>query len=143
MQHTDSIIDVPKGFFRLEDFGGFGKNFGPAYGKRDDDRLILGFRVQPHHLNHHDVCHGGAMATFADMQIMGVKDQMHNQEHSPTINLSIDYIKPVFLHDWVECAVILDKETSGMVFTRGTMFCDGQVVARSSAIYKLIRNYPR
>ena len=84
--------------------------------------------------------HGGAMATFADTQLMAFRaGAEEGASHSPTISLSVDYLAPAAVGAWVEASVTLVKQTRTMLFTQAIMTVDGEPVARSSAIYR-IRN---
>ena len=40
---------------------------GPLYARWSGERLQLGFRVEHRHTNPLGICHGGMMASFADM----------------------------------------------------------------------------
>lgn len=114
---------------------GFTATFGPVYLNRADDRL--GFRVARHHLNPMEVCHGGAMSTFADMQIAVVKAGLGTRAgHMPTIHLDVDYLAPAPLDSWVEMRVSLVKTTRNLVFTQALISAGGTLVARSSGIYR-------
>jgi len=85
--------DVPEGFEPIDLGNGFDARFGPVYMHKDGGRL--GFRVASHHLNPVGGCHGGAMATFADMQIAAVRPGLGTKAgHMPTISLSVDYLAP-------------------------------------------------
>jgi uncharacterized protein (TIGR00369 family) len=131
--------DVPEGFDPVEPSPGFGTAFGLVYAHRSDSGI--GFRVAEHHLNPFGACHGGALATFADTQIIAVRGKVTTQaDHTPTINLSVDYLAPARLGDWVEAEVMLAKRTSTMLFTQALLRVDGVLVARSTGIY---RHYER
>ena len=130
-------VDVPDGFKLIDLGNGFGARFGPVYLHKDGGKL--GFRVASHHLNPVDACHGGAMATFADMQIAAVRPGLGTEAgHMPTISLSVDYLAPARLGTWVEAAITLVKITRTLAFTQALITADGDMVARSSGIY---RNY--
>ena len=43
---------------------------GPLYGKREDNTLVVGIRVEPRHCNPGDMCHGGMIMTLADMLLI-------------------------------------------------------------------------
>jgi uncharacterized protein (TIGR00369 family) len=131
--------DVPNGF-ELADLGpGFGKAFGPVWLDLAGNRLA--FRVAENHINPVGGCHGGAMATFADTQLMALRRGAESgASHSPTISLSVDYFAPAALDAWVEAAVSLVKQTRTMLFTQAIMTVDGDAIARSSAIYRLRTN---
>jgi acyl-coenzyme A thioesterase PaaI-like protein len=130
-----SDIEVPKDF-ELADLGpGLPRIFGPVYRHARDPRLA--FLVCDHHLNPVNVCHGGILATFADMQIAVLKPGFGGgRGHYPTINLSVDYLAPAPLGCWVEAEVALIKKTGRLVFTQALLTVNGGVVARSTAIYR-------
>ncbi|MDB5577846.1 MAG: thioesterase superfamily protein [Bradyrhizobium sp.] len=125
--------DVPPGFEPAPLNVGYNAGFGPSYFNAQERKI--GFRVAPHHLNPGGTCHGGAIATFADMQIMVAGDDPY-VTHKPTISLSIDYLAPPPLGAWVEAEVTCPKVTRSMVFTQALITADGEIVARSSAIYR-------
>ncbi len=128
---------VPEGFEPFVLGPGFDLRFGPVYRHRGGG--LLGFRVASHHLNPVGSCHGGAMATFADMQIAAVRPGLGTQAgHMPTINLSVDYLAPAWRDSWVEAAVTLVKLTRTLAFTQALITADGELVARATGIY---RNY--
>jgi uncharacterized protein (TIGR00369 family) len=127
--------NVPQGFVKAVLGTGFGHGFGPVY--LDRARNLLGFRVEERHANSMGVLHGGAMATFADTQLMAIRPgPEEGRSHSPTINLSVDFVAPANVGDWVEAKVSLVRFTRSMVFTQALMTVDGEPVARSSAIYR-------
>ena len=81
------------------------------------------------------------MATFADMQIAAIihSGQLVTERHTPTINLSLDYIAPAPLDSWVEATVTLVSTTRTLVFTQTIIRANGNPVARASATYRLYR----
>lgn len=114
---------------------GFGRSVGPVFVDRVGHRMA--FRVGPEHANPAGVCHGGAMAAFADSQIAAVRDKAYDPEgHSPTISLTVDYIAPAPVGSLVEMQVTLVRRTGTMIFTQAVMMADGAAVARSNAIYR-------
>jgi uncharacterized protein (TIGR00369 family) len=130
--------NVPEGFEPAELGSGFGRAFGPLWLDRATHRM--GFHVAKQHVNPVGMLHGGAMATFADTQLMAFRaGAEEGASHSPTISLSVDYLAPAAVGAWVEASVTLVKQTRTMLFTQAIMTVDGEPVARSSAIYR-IRN---
>lgn len=126
---------VPPGFEPIDLGKGFAEHFGPVYIRRETS--MLGFRVAEHHLNPVGVCNGGAMATFADMQIVAVHTGAGTtRKHAPTISLALDYVGTAPLGAWIEASVTLVKQTRNMIFTQALITADGQVVARSNGIYR-------
>jgi uncharacterized protein (TIGR00369 family) len=130
--------DVPDGFV-LADLGpGYGARFGPVYVDRATHRMA--FRVTADHQNSVGGCHGGAMATFADLLLMAHRaGREEGLPHSPTISLSIDFLAPAPLGAWVEADVSVVRTTTTMVFVQALVTVDGDPVAGVHSIY---RNLP-
>jgi acyl-coenzyme A thioesterase PaaI-like protein len=131
---------IPTGFVICALGSGFAEAFGTIY--VNHATRTLGFWVATKHLNPVGVCNGGAMATFADMQIAAVigAGPGTSEGHQPTISLSVDYLATAPLGAWVEAAVTLVKATKTLIFTQALITVEGEIVARSQAIY---RNYRR
>ena len=130
-------VDAPAGFVLRGVGTGFASPaiFGPLYVCML--RGLLGFRVAERHLNPVGVCNGGAMATFADMQIVALEmGAGTGSGHQPTITLSVDYLAPAPLGSWVEAAVTLVKTTRTLIFSQAMITADRVSVARSNAIYR-------
>ena len=126
----------PPGFARLAVAGGFAADFGAIYARREGDRVWFGFRVEPRHLNFREVAHGGAIATFADMQLAALmRCGRLEPKQSPTISLSIDYLAPTRPGDWIEGEIVLVKRTGRLAFTEAVLTVEGAPVARTKAMF--------
>lgn len=124
---------VPPGFERADLGTGFGVGFGPVWSDRS--RRTIGFRVTPHHPNATGACHGGAMATFADAQLIAI--QAGPEEgglHTSTISLDLTFLAPIVEDRWVEAEVTLLRRTRSLLFTHAVMSVDGEPVGRSAAV---------
>lgn len=125
----------PPGFELLAPNNPYWAQFGPVYADRQ--KRLLGFRVEQHHCNPVRSLHGGALATFADMQLMALPEYDGQLEsHAPTISLSVDYIAPAPQGAWVEAEVVVDRTTRRLLFLRSLLTADGQIIARSTALYR-------
>jgi uncharacterized protein (TIGR00369 family) len=128
------LIGAELGFYGL---------IGPHYVRIMDGVPVMGFRVGRRHLNPSGVCHGGALAAFADYQAVAVRHMAALNAHmTPTITLSIDFIVPVQLGEWVELHSRLLRRTGTMLFSDGDMVVGGVTVARVDAIFKIGRARP-
>jgi len=130
---------LPGDWLTALDVGSGPWNMGVLWYNRAEGRIAL--HVQPQHCNAYGDLHGGAMATFVDGQAAAVLDYHANDPsgHTPTISLSIDYIGPAPCGSWLVADVTMLRATRTMIFTQAVVTMDGQVVARSNAIY---RNVP-
>ena len=98
----------------------------------------LGFRVQEHHLNGAGVCHGGILSLFADLQGYMLPQIARSSGSAPTITISVDFLAPARLGDWVEGAPECVKATRKMIFFQSVLRVGDEAVARCNGIYKRI-----
>ncbi|TDU32227.1 uncharacterized protein (TIGR00369 family) [Panacagrimonas perspica] len=127
--------DIPAGFVALELDSGFNTAFGLIY--RHETEQKLGFRMGPHHLNPIGVLHGGAMATFADTLVLAIiRGIPIRQPHTPTISITVDYVAAAPAGSWIEADTTLVKATRTMLFVQALITADGEIVSRTSGIYR-------
>ena len=142
LPQPDSLLAaaVPAGFkpLPLGPAGSFMDLTGPLHGKIEDDRLLLGFRVEHRHCNPIGVCHGGMLATFADMMLgVGCSFQADLGRFLPTVNLTADFLGPAPLGAWVEGRVEVLRTTRNLVFGQCLVTADGNPALRASGILKI------
>ena len=133
-------IAIPEGFEPLRIGGDFLRLNGPIYARRDGDRLRVGFRVEPRHCNPMKMCHGGMLASFADMLLpvtAHAQSAAVANRFLPTINLQLDYLAPAPLGAWVEGEGQLLRETRSLVFVQAVASADGVPCLRASGIFKI------
>ncbi|MDI9331595.1 MAG: PaaI family thioesterase [Alphaproteobacteria bacterium] len=135
---------IPQGFRPLRVGGPFMQTNGPLYGRLSQElggrpRVHVGFRVLPAHTNPMGVCHGGMLATLADMlAAICVPYQTDLPRHFlPTISLQMDFLAPARQGDWVQAQVDVLRTTRNLVFTQGLIHAGDEVALRVSAIYKI------
>jgi acyl-coenzyme A thioesterase PaaI-like protein len=132
-----SAAIVPEAFSPIDLGSGFSNALGHLYVDRAGKRL--GFLCGTDQCNPLGTCHGGAIATFADAQILAVNPGSETRtEHFPTINLSIDFMAHVYAGDWVESEVSVDRRSKSLLFTHALMRTADRLVARSTAIYRVM-----
>ncbi len=138
-----STPDIPEGFRPLRVGGPYMQHNGPLYGRLIQDqgqaRVLIGFRVSPLHTNPVGVCHGGMLATLADMlAAICVPYQTDLPRHFlPTISLQMDFLAPAKLGAWVQAQADVLRKTRNLVFTQGLIRADDDIALRVSAIYKI------
>ena len=114
---------------------GFGAMFGPMFRKPADWSMC--FCVEQRHCNPAGTCHGGALATFADAQLLAMPGHTGDvTKHTPTVNLTMDYLAPARLGQWVTARLDLLRVTRTLLFTQAVLRTEDGAVARSSAIYR-------
>lgn len=141
-----AAVDVPSGFAPLPIGGEFMAVNGPLYVRSADGRAQLGFRVLRRHTNPLNICHGGMLASFADMLLPVC---IHRQSAEvglrflPTISLQLDYLAPAPLGAWVQGEADVLRVTRTMVFAQGVARIDGTPVIRVSGIFKIGQPFNR
>jgi uncharacterized protein (TIGR00369 family) len=132
--------DIPEGFAPFKFATGFIESVGPLYGKWTDEHLLLGFRVEMRHCNPGRVCHGGMLATFADMLLpIAARFQAKmDMGMMPTVNLTCDFLAPAPLGSWVESRAEAIKVTKNLLFAQGLATADGAPVLRANGIFKIV-----
>lgn len=115
-------------------------NAGPFYrvNTRDPvEPMRFGFLIEPNHCNRLGFCHGGMLATFLDISLGFVgKAACGDGLLTPTISLSMDFLRPASIGEWVESRIRLVHQTRRMFFVEGTLVTVGGPIVRSNAIYK-------
>ncbi|WP_439620179.1 PaaI family thioesterase [Hyphomonas sp.] len=128
-----STPTIPESFELLEPTSAYMAAFGTIL--VDFNRLRLGFQADSRHCNPVEALHGGAIATFADMQLMASPDAIPDL-HTPTVSLDVDFIGLAGKGDWIELHLQIDRVTRRLIFTRGDIRVGDRLLARSTAIYK-------
>ncbi|OGB04588.1 MAG: thioesterase [Burkholderiales bacterium RIFCSPHIGHO2_12_FULL_69_20] len=150
MSKLTPAADIPAGFRPLD----LGQSFvglnGPLYLRHEQPAdapplVQLGFRVEKRHTNPMLNCHGGMLATFADMvlplSIHRKTAEMRNQ-FLPTINLQLDYLSPAPLGAWLQGEAEVLRVTRSLVFAQGLISADGVPCLRMSGIFKIGKPFP-
>ena len=134
-----AVVEPPAGFRAHRMGGAFIEHVGPLYVSTEGGVFRLGFRVLAQHTNPLGICHGGMMATFADMLLpMAVLYRWEGERRFlPTIGLQVDYLGPSRLGAWVEGRGELLRRTRNMVFAQGLVTADGEPVLRVSGTFKV------
>lgn len=84
------------------------------------------------------VVHGGALMTFADMALgMGASDALEGQP-LVTVQLQYQFAGGVKMGQLITCEPELVRRTSQIVFVRGLIKADDQVVGSAEGIFKAL-----
>ena len=110
---------------------------GPLYGKLDGEHFVMGFLCEEKHCNPMMVCHGGMVATLADMLLLiATNIQTKLGQFLLTVSLDVDYVGPVKVGDWLEGRAEVVRAGRSIIFTHGRMTVAGNTVARVNAVLK-------
>jgi uncharacterized protein (TIGR00369 family) len=126
---------LPEGFIDPGN-GGFTGNIGPIFQRKTVDQVHSGFFVEQRHCNPQATCHGGWLSTFADVALV----RQGSLVASPlvTISLTVDFIDPAHLGEWVESRCEVASRTKSMVFVQGTATANGRPALRMNGIFRIL-----
>jgi len=131
-------IEPADGFERVLLGGTFATHNGPLFARWREGRLQLGFRVAAHHVNPGNACHGGMLATFADILISSAAQYQTDiaRQFLPTVSLQMDFMAPAPLGSWVQGEADILKVTKNLIFSHGLVRADGVVALRTSGVFR-------
>lgn len=137
---------IPPGFRPLKHVAGdfIGIN-GPLYLLHQGALVQVGFRVEKRHCNPMGNCHGGMLASFADMVLplsIHRKAPEVGFKFLPTVSLQLDYLSPAALGAWVQGEAEVLRVTRSMVFAQGLVTADNVPAVRISGIFKIGKALP-
>jgi uncharacterized protein (TIGR00369 family) len=134
----ERAADPPEGFVPVRIGGEFATRNGPLFARWHDDRLQLGFRVAPRHVNPGQNCHGGMLGMLADIVLSSSAHYQTDmpRQFLPTISLQTDFVASAPLGSWVHAQADILRMTRRLLFSQGLVWADGQLVMRISGVFK-------
>lgn len=128
--------DIPPDFQRLAAMDEVSDGFAPLFARRAGEAgIALGFRVGSQHCNPRGDCHGGTWATLADV-LMGVNVALVTRLSGPTVSMSLDFVGPAGMGQWVEGSARILRHTPRLGFADCIFTADGEVALRASAVFR-------
>lgn len=144
---TDDLTEaqaavVPDGYVINLWNRGFGRTVGPFYSKRDGEDEVMAFRVEEHHANGMNNCHGGMLMSFADMA-WGRVISNKRRIGWVTVRLMTDFLSSAHMGEWVEGGSEIVAEEDDVFTVRGRIWCGDRTLLTGTGIYKGIRTIKR
>ena len=139
--------NVPEGFEPVQriqphTFAGL---VGPFHARRQGREISVGLRIEERHLNSRGTCHGGLLATLADIALgyaCVAAAEEGQSKNFVTIDLSVEYLAGTQAGDWVQSEVKVLNADSRTASAAGHLCVDGRPVARISANFRMARTRP-
>jgi acyl-coenzyme A thioesterase PaaI-like protein len=128
--------DVPAGFEAAAKSNTFESLVGPLYEKWGGEQYVCGFRAAPHHGNGRGVVHGGMLFTFVDHTLGNMVGERFENKPCATVTLNVDYLAGAKIGEWIECTGAITRETRSLIFIKGQLTINGQIVMMASGVWK-------
>ena len=103
------------------------------------DALRAGFVTDDRHGNKRGVTHGGMIATAFDVALGNAAWSAAQGQRCATIQLTIQYVGALQLHEFAEIAVEVVRATRSLVFLRGVMVANGRMIATADGVWKILQ----
>jgi acyl-coenzyme A thioesterase 13 len=127
---------VPQGFGPLARVSPFIELIGPVFERRGEDGVSIGLSVATKHANRRGMCHGGVLASLADIALgYSVAASTGGKVTMVTASLTIDYAGSAKVGDWIESEVEVQHAGSRLAFANCYLVAAGKRVVRASAIF--------
>ena len=136
---SQNKAEIPAGFRRVQRPrpNPFNDMVGPFYERRRGDEVSLGLRIEARHTNSRGICHGGLLATLADLALGYSALAVGGQSSFVTVSLSLDFAGSARVGDWVESEIAVQKTGARLAFANGYLVANGVRIVRASAIFAL------
>jgi len=140
-----STPDLPEGFQldprnQAHTFSGL---VGPFYSRRQGNDFSLGLRIEERHCNSRGTCHGGLLATLADVALgyaCAIAASTGGEKRNfVTVDLSLQYLASTHIGDWVQSEVAVLTPGSRTASAAGHLLANGKPVVRISANFRSAR----
>ena len=131
-------MNIPPGFHAIEVESGFSAANGPWFEKIEDGRLVRGFRPGLQHSNTHGIVHGGMLAAFLD-SAMGSLVWTAIDRRCVTLRLTLDYMVPARVGDWLEAAGEVVAHDDNVAQVRARLYGPRHDVLAGHGVFALLR----
>jgi uncharacterized protein (TIGR00369 family) len=130
-------VSIPSGFRELKEAIGFAAANGPWFEKIDNGRAIRGFLPGPLHANALGIVHGGMLAAFLD-SAMGTAVWHTLKRRAVTLRLSLDYLGPARVGDWLQAEGDVVGHDEHVVQVRGRLYGPRHDVLAGLGVFSLL-----
>ena len=127
----------PPGFRELTNLTGFAAANGPWFERVEKDRVIRCFRPGPQHGNALGIVHGGMLAAFLD-SAMGTAIWHALERRAVTLRLSIDYLGPGRIGDWLMAEGQVVNHDEHVVQVKGRLYGPRHDVLAGLGVFSLL-----
>jgi acyl-coenzyme A thioesterase 13 len=130
------MTGIPEGFQKIARLSPFNALVGPLYERRDGDAVSIGLAIEAKHTNSRGVCHGGVLATLADLALgYAMLARSGDKGSFVTAHLAVDYAGAARLGEWIESKVEIQHVGARLAFANCYLLSDAKPIVRASAIF--------
>jgi len=128
--------DIPEGFKPIPRLSPFNSLIGPLYERRTGTALSIGLHIEAKHTNSRGICHGGVLATLADVALgYAMLALGGGRSGFVTAHLAVDYAGSAKVDEWIESDVEIQRVGTRLAFANCYLVANGKRIVRASAIF--------
>jgi acyl-coenzyme A thioesterase 13 len=133
---TTTASALPSSPIRIERLSPFNALVGPLYERRDGEAVSIGLAIEQKHTNSRGVCHGGVLATLADLALgYAMLARSGDKGSFITAHLAVDYAGAARTGDWIHSRVDIQRVGARLAFANCYLVVDEKPIVRASAIF--------
>jgi acyl-coenzyme A thioesterase 13 len=127
---------IPEGFRKIERLSPFNALVGPLYERRNGAAVSIGLAIKEKHTNSRGICHGGVLATLADLALgYAMLARSGDRGSFLTAHLAVDYAGAARPGDFIESRVEVQHVGSRLAFANCYLVARERPIVRASAIF--------
>ena len=127
---------IPEEFRQIERLSPFNALVGPLYERRNADGVSIGLVIEQKHTNSRGICHGGVLATLADLALgYAMLAKSGDKGSFLTAHLAVDYAGAAKVGDWIESQVEIQRVGARLAFANCYLIANAKPIVRASAIF--------
>ena len=127
---------IPEAFRKIERLSPFNALIGPLYERRLGENVSIGLVIEDKHTNSRGICHGGVLATLADLALgYAMLAKSGDKGSFLTAHLAVDYAGAAKVGDWIESQVEIQRVGARLAFANCYLIANAKPIVRASAIF--------
>ena len=138
MSETTTPEKLHANGWKVRVLSGFMETGGPLWTRREGDAWAYGVLCGPQHLNPAGLVHGGLVLTLLDHAISSVAWEASERAACVTVQLDTHFVGAVKSGEFVEARAEVVYRTRSLIFMRGTVVSQGNLVLSGQAILKAL-----
>ena len=127
--------EAPRGFRLIERTSPFNALVGALYEREESGSLSIGLRIGDKHANSRGICHGGVLATLADLAMGYAMLHRLGKGGFVTAHLALDYADAAKVGEWIQSAVEIHRVGASLAFANCYLLAGERRIVRASAIF--------
>jgi len=138
----DQPLQLEAQDWKVRTLPGFIETAGPLWTRREGDAWAYGILCGARHLNPAGVVHGGMLLTLLDHAISAVAWEASGRAPCVTVQLDTHFVGAVREGQFAEARAEVSHRTRHLVFMRGTVVAQGELMLSAQAILKVMASAP-